>query len=222
MSRINHIQTFCAHGLEAGHDVVYRSLHDALTPLVTGEIEIEMLAHETIRNAGEAVQRVLDTIAKELAPKQVIIERHAERELHRRVRSAVPELQVVFPAGIKELPLKVSHLDKLGAILLLHPCILERNEERRNKGTLSVAQIVKEVERLSGVCIGLSRQSDDESAEGEPVVLIEGFHALEHHVAPLMGLVGISFALHENIEEARAAGFQTDDWISHAMIGISR
>ena len=86
----------------------------------------------------------------------------------------MPELQVVFPASIKELPLKVSHLDKLGTILLLHPRILERNEERRNESALSVTQIVEQVERLSGVCIGFSRQSDNESAEREPVVLIEG------------------------------------------------
>src|SRR5450759_795269 len=110
----------------------------------------------------------------------------------------MPEMQVVFPTGVEELPLQVGHLDELRAVLLLHPRILERNEERWDEGTLSIAQIIKQVERLPGICISFSRQSDDESAEWEPVVLVQGFHALEHHVAPLIGLIRISSPIHAN------------------------
>ncbi len=53
-------------------------------------------------------------------------------------------------------------------------------------------------------------------------MLVQDFHALEHDVAPLMALVGISLALHENIEQARTAGFQADNRIGHALIRISR
>ncbi len=134
----------------------------------------------------------------------------------------MPEVQVVFPAGVKELPLEVGHFDELCAFLLLHSRIVERNEEGRDERALGIAQIVKKIKRLSGVFIGFSRQSDDESAEREPVVLVEDFHSLKHHVAPLMGFIRISFALHENIEKARAARFQADNRIRHALLRIGR
>ena len=53
-------------------------------------------------------------------------------------------------------------------------------------------------------------------------MLVERFHALQDDIAPLLGFVGISFTFHEYIEQARAAGFQTDDRISHAAIAIGR
>ena len=53
-------------------------------------------------------------------------------------------------------------------------------------------------------------------------MLVQDLHSLEHHVAPLMSLVGIGFALHENVEETRTPRFQADDRIRHAMIRVSR
>ena len=51
-------------------------------------------------------------------------------------------------------------------------------------------------------------------------MLVESFHSLKHHVAPLSCFVRIGFALHEDIKEPRAASFQADNWIGDVMIGF--
>ena len=113
---------------------------------MAGEIQIEMLAHQAIRNAGEAIQRILDAVAKELSPQHVVIQWNSQRKFHRRSRAAVPEVQVIFPAGVEEFPLQVRHFNKLGARLLLHPCMFERDEERRHKRAFRIAKIVEQVQ----------------------------------------------------------------------------
>src|SRR5437588_11173764 len=107
-----------------------------------------MLAHKFIRYAGEAIERILDSITKQLSAEQVVINRHAERELHVCLTAAMPEMQVVLPARIEKFPLQVGHLDQFGAIFLLHARVLERYKERRHECALRIAQIVKEVERF--------------------------------------------------------------------------
>src|SRR2546428_4295754 len=219
---IDHVQALFTDTLEAWQDFAYLGLHHTLAAFVSGEIKIEMLAHETVGHTSETIERVFDTVAEQLAAKHVVVEGSAQRKFHRRLGAPVPEMQIIFPAGVKELPLKVGHLNQLRAFFLFHAGIFERHEEGRDKGSLCVAQIVKQLERLLCVCVRLSRQSNNEGTEWEPVVFVQNFHSLEHHVAPLMRFVRIRFALHENLEEARAAGFQTDDRISHALIGIGR
>ena len=147
-------------------------MHDAFAALVAGEIQIEMLAHEPIRHTGKSIKRVLDSVTKQLAAQAIVIERHAQRKFHIRGASAVPEVQVVFPTRIEKFPLQIGHLDQLGAVLLLHARVLERHEESGNERPLGVAQIVKQVERFFRVCVSLARQSDDESAERKPVMLV--------------------------------------------------
>ena len=131
-------------------------------------------------------------------------------------------MQVVFPAGVEEFPLQVSHLNQLGALLLLHARVFKRHEECRNESSPGVAQIVKQIERFFRVGVRLAGQANDKSTERKPVMLVQRFHALQHDVAPLMGFIRIGFSLHEDLEETWAASLQTDDRIGHPMIGIGR
>ena len=82
LAGVNQVQAFVPNALEARQDFVDGRLHHALASLVSGEVEVQVLTHKTIRHAGEAVKRILDAVAKELAPEQIVINRHAEREFH--------------------------------------------------------------------------------------------------------------------------------------------
>src|SRR5882672_2145647 len=221
LTGVDHVQPLLADTPEPGQNLVHGRRHNSAAALVSGKVQVEVFAHETVGHAGEAIKRILDAVAEQLAAEHVVIERNAQRKLHRRL-SAFPEVQVIFPAGVEELPLQVGHLNQLCALFLLHARVFERHEESRNESSPRVTQVVKQFERFFCVCVCLSGQSNDESAEGEPVMLVQDLHSLEHHVAPLMSLIGIGFALHENIEETRTARFQADDRIRHAMIRVSR
>src|SRR5438874_2153574 len=129
---IDHVQALFTDALEAWQDFAHRSVHDFFTAFVSGEIKIEMLAHEPIRHACKTIERILDSVAEQLAPQHVIVQRNAQRKFHRR-RGTLPEVQVVFPAGVEEFPLQVGHLDQLCALLLLHARVFERDEECRDK-----------------------------------------------------------------------------------------
>ena len=64
LAGIDHIQAFLTHALKAGHDLIYGCLHYAMTPFVSREIKIEMLSHETIGEAGETIQWILNAVPK--------------------------------------------------------------------------------------------------------------------------------------------------------------
>ena len=146
-----------AHRIKSGKNLIDRRVHHAFAPLVAGEIQIEMLAHKPIWHAGESIKRILDSVAEKLAAQHVVIDGNAQREFHICRAAAVPEVQVVFPAGVEKFPLQIGHLDQLGAVLLLHARVLERHEESGNERPLGVAQIVKQVERFFRVCVSLAR-----------------------------------------------------------------
>src|SRR5204863_4752239 len=82
LGRVDHVQALIAHRLKSWKNFIDRRVHDAFAAFVTGEIQIEMLAHEPIRHAGESIERILDSVAKQLASQTVIIERHAQRKFH--------------------------------------------------------------------------------------------------------------------------------------------
>src|SRR5262252_2509778 len=99
LGSINHVQAMIADRLEPRQNLIDRRLHHALAAFVPGEVQIEMLAHEPIGNAREPVEWILDAVAEQLAAEAVVIERHPQREFHIGPGPAVPEVQVVFPAG---------------------------------------------------------------------------------------------------------------------------
>src|SRR5947208_4344702 len=175
---IDHVQALFTDTLEAWQDFAYLGLHHTLAAFVSGEIKIEMLAHEAIGHTGETIERIFDTVAEQLAAEHVVVEGNAQREFHRGLGAAVPEVQGVFPAGVEEFTLQIGHLDQLRALFLFNASFFERYEEGRDKGSLGVAQIVKQFERLFGICVRLSRQSNNEGAEWEPVVLVQNLKAL--------------------------------------------
>src|ERR1041385_6260649 len=173
---IDHVEAMVTYRFEAGDDVIDRSAHHSFGALMAGVIEIEMLAHEAIGYAGKSIQRILDSVTEQLAADQLIIDGNAERELQRTAvadQAAVPEIQIVFPAGIKEFPLKIGHLDQLGAVSLLHARVFERHKKRGNECAFRVAQIIEQLQRLFGVGFCFTRETEDKRAEREPVVLVE-------------------------------------------------
>src|SRR2546426_7547547 len=108
LAGIDQIQAFLADALEAWQDFFHRRLHDSRAAFIAGEIQVEMFAHEAIRDAGKSIERILDAVAEKLAPEYVVINGNAQREFHRGLRTAVPEVQIVFPAGVEEFPLEVG------------------------------------------------------------------------------------------------------------------
>src|SRR6185295_16429662 len=155
-----------------------------------------------------------DDIAEQSFAELLIINRRAESKLRvQPLLVAFPELHIVFPAGKEKLPLQLGHLDHLGAGFLLHARIFQRNKKRWHKGSLSVAQIVKQIERLFNVRISFAGQSDDERAKRKPVMPVQSFHSLQYNVAPLMPLIGVCLAFHVGIEKTSAPRFEPDNRI---------
>src|SRR5438552_13567403 len=83
LGSVDQVQAFFAHTLEGRQDFTYRSFHYSLATLVSGEIQIEMFPHETIRHAGEAIEGILNAVAEQLAAKQVVVQGYTQRKLHR-------------------------------------------------------------------------------------------------------------------------------------------
>src|SRR5713226_7607767 len=221
LAGIDQIQAFLAHVLEARQDFVYRSSHNSAAALVSGKVQVKVFAHKPIGHAGETIERILYAVAEQLAAEHVVVERNTQREFHRR-RGTFPEVQVILPAGVEEFPLQIGHLNQLRALLLFHARVFERHEECRNESTFRVTQVVKQIERFFSVRVRLSGQADNKGAERKPVMLVQNLKAFENDVAPLMGFVRISLALHEDFEEPRTTGFQANDWIRHALIRVRR
>src|SRR5262249_39771170 len=127
---------------------------------------------------------------------------------------------IVLPASEEEFPLQVGHLDQLGALSLLHPRVLERNEPRGYEHSFGIAEVEQKVKRLSSVLVGLTGQPDNERAEWKPVVPYEKLHAFEPPAPPLMGTVWIRLALHKSLKQPRAASLESDDRIDDTGFGI--
>src|SRR5205085_10247658 len=104
-----------------------------------------MFAHEAVGHTGETPERIFDARAEQLLADHLVIERHAQRELRSRLLPAVPEFEIVLPAGEEELPLQIGHLDQFRALLRGHARIFKRYEERWHERALSVAQIIEQV-----------------------------------------------------------------------------
>ena len=68
LAGVDQVQAFFSNALEARKDFINWRLHYPFTSLVAGEVEIQMLAHETIRHAGKAIERVFDAVAKQFPP----------------------------------------------------------------------------------------------------------------------------------------------------------
>src|SRR6266699_1639404 len=114
---VDHVETLIADGLEAGHDLSVKWIHAPVATPVAGKIQIHVPANKAVGHARKARQRILDATAKNLFAEHVVIDGHADRELGVRARAAIPELEIVFPASEEELPLQVSHLNQLRAVL---------------------------------------------------------------------------------------------------------
>src|SRR5437667_9450665 len=97
LGRLDHVQAVIAHRLKSGKNFIDRRAHDAFAPLVTSEIQIELLAHEAIGNARKSIKRILDAVTNQLATESTVIQRHAQRELPIRGGPAVPEVPISFP-----------------------------------------------------------------------------------------------------------------------------
>ena len=148
LAGVDQVEALLAHVLEAGNNLTGEWLHAVPVSFVAGEVEIEMFAQETIGHAGKTRERILDPVAKQSLAELAVIDGHAQRKLRVYPIAALPEFQIVFPAGEEKLPLQVGHLDQLRAGLLLHARVFERHKESRHKRAFGVAQIVKQIERL--------------------------------------------------------------------------
>src|ERR1051326_1514006 len=102
LRRGGRVQAVIANCLEARQNFINRRAHNAAASLVAGEIEIQMFAHETIRDACKSIERILDAIPEKFAAKTVVIQRHAQREFHVGFGAAMPEIQIVLPASVEE------------------------------------------------------------------------------------------------------------------------
>src|SRR6267143_1400673 len=182
-----------------------------------------MFAQQAFRRSSKTRQWILNDVAKQSLAEFAVVNRGAQTELGIQALAVpFPEFHIVFPAGKEEFPLQLSHVDHLGAGLLLHARVFKRHKESWNKGSLSVAQIVKQVERLFNVVVSFAGKSNNESAKRKPVVPVQDFHSLQHYIAPLMPFVGICFAFHVSVEKACAARFETDNRVRRPLIQISR
>src|SRR3954463_8117534 len=79
LARVNHVQP--ADGLKPWHDLFCKRLHARSVSLPACKIQIEVLAHEAVREACETPERILDAVAKEALAQQLVIEGHAKRKL---------------------------------------------------------------------------------------------------------------------------------------------
>src|SRR4051812_24710162 len=93
---VDHVEAL--DGFKARHYLLLERLHQTRGALVAGEVQIEALAHEAVRQPSEAVERVLDAAAEELLAEHPVVYGHAQLELCA-VTQAVPELKIIFPAG---------------------------------------------------------------------------------------------------------------------------
>src|SRR5437763_8277841 len=97
LRRVDHVKTMIAHSFESGDDVVDWRAHHFSAAFVAGVVQVQVLTHEAIGHAREAIQRILDAVTEKFAAEQVIINRYAEREFQRAAithEAAVPEIQV--------------------------------------------------------------------------------------------------------------------------------
>src|SRR6266478_190517 len=219
---VDQVESLLTQVLESGNNLSFEGLHAIEVSLMTGEVEVEMFARESIRHAGKPRDRILDNVAKKSLAHLAVIDRHAKRKLRIHATAALPKFEIVSPAGEEKLPLQVGHFYQLGAVFLLHARVFERHKERRHKSALGIAQIIKQVERLLSVFLSFARQTDDEGAHRKYVVPVQNFHSLQDHVAPLVRLVRIRLPFHVGIEEPGAAGLQADDRIGVAFVRMRR
>src|SRR2546430_8299754 len=96
LRRVDHLEAMIAHSFESGDDVVDWRTHNFSAAFVTGVVQVQVFTHEAIGHAGEAIQRILDSVAEQLATEHVIVDRYAEGEFQRAAithQAAVPEIQ---------------------------------------------------------------------------------------------------------------------------------
>src|SRR3982751_598444 len=110
LSSVDHVEALLANTMKPRHDFFRERFHSSRVSFITGEVEVHVLANKTIRHTREPSERILDTPTKNFLTQHVVINRHAERKLSVGTRTAIPKLQVVFPAGEEEFPLQIRHL----------------------------------------------------------------------------------------------------------------
>src|SRR2546423_8080869 len=95
LRRVDHLEAMIAHSFESGDDVVDGRTHNFSAAFVTGIIQVQVFTHEAIGHTGKAIQRILDSVAEQLATEQVIINRNSKGEFQRAAinnQAAVPEI----------------------------------------------------------------------------------------------------------------------------------
>ena len=78
---------------------------------------------------------------------------------------------------------------------------------------------MEKVKRLAGVVWRFAGQSQNPSAEREPIVAVQNLHPLQDHIRPLLGSEGIALAVHELFEKTDRPGFDADEKALVTMIG---
>src|SRR5438874_13099724 len=59
---LDHVQAMIANGLKSRQDLLDWRAHHTFAPFVSGEIEVEMLAHKTIGHPGKSIERIFDSV----------------------------------------------------------------------------------------------------------------------------------------------------------------
>src|SRR5437868_2197303 len=102
---VDQVESLLTHVLESRNNLTFERLHAIEISLMTGEVEVEMLAGEAIRHAGKPRDRILYNFAEESLAHLAVIDRHAKRKLRIHSTATLPEFEIVSPAGEEKLPL---------------------------------------------------------------------------------------------------------------------
>src|SRR6266498_35642 len=139
LAGVDQVESLFADVFESGNNLSIEWLHAIRVSLVTGEVEMEVLAQEAIGYTGKPGDRIFDHFTKQSLTHLAVIDRHAERKLGVDATAALPEFEIVSPTGKEKLPLQVGHVYQLCTVLLLDTRVLKRHKERRHKRALGIA-----------------------------------------------------------------------------------